>query len=167
MSSIKDTVKNFLKNLEKKFSNAEQIENDEDYHRTEKWVKKTQKSYKKTAILGTIIASILTVVLISTLLRDNGWDSFGVVLLGGLMLLIYLPTFILAGWGHTTMKMHSKEVRKAAWKAAKYGYQIGETIKTKHVDISHEFGNTYKVSSRTEDKGLLFACIAMICIMAA
>ena len=50
MSSIKDTVKNFLKKFGEKFSNVEQIENDEDYHRVEKWVKKTQKSYKKATI---------------------------------------------------------------------------------------------------------------------
>lgn len=50
---------------------------------------------------------------------------------------------------------------------AKYGYQIGETVKTTKVDVSHEFGNTYKVSSHTEEKGLLFACIAMAGIMIA
>lgn len=166
MGGIKNTVKIFLKQFGERFSVVEEIKNDEDYYRVKKWVKKTKKSYKKSTIVCTILATLLTVGF-SILLNMNGFNSFGVALLGGLMFVLGSATFILVGWSRTTMKMHSKDVAKSAWKAAKFGYQIGETIQTTHVNIKHEFENTYKVSSRTENKGLLFACIAMFCIMCA
>lgn len=83
------------------------------------------------------------------------------------MLAIYSYALIFAGWGMVTMKMHFKEVAKSAWKAARYGYKVGETIKTTNVNVSHEFGNTYKVTARTEDKGVLFACIGVMVILLA
>lgn len=160
MNSIKNIVKTFLKKFSERFSNVEEIENDEGYNRVKKWVKKTQKSYKKSTFFMVLLSCIFAIVISNLLKKFNGWGFLGYVLP-----LIFLPIYVLVGWGLTTVKMHFKEVAKSAWKAARYGYQIGETIKTTHVNVSHEFGNSYKVTSTTEDKGILFACIGMMCIL--
>ena len=62
--------------------------------------------------------------------------------------------------GHATMKLYSDDVKKSVLKSGVEGYGIGKNIETTHVEVSHEYGNTYSVSSYTENKGCLFALLA-------
>ncbi len=165
MNGIKQTIKIFLKNFSQKFSVAEDIDSDEQFKNTKKWVKKASKSFKRhsiAAIIFTIFSTILCGTLITQEMNVNGVGGFFVTVLLGA---IYLFTFEFAFLGMATMKMHFKEVAKNAWSAAKFGYEVGEKIQTTHVDVTHEYGNTYKISSRTESKGLLFAIICASVIM--
>lgn len=166
MHSIKETVKIFLNNFSKKFSVVEPITDKEDYIRAKKWTKKATKTFKKCVIFWAILAIVISIVC-HIELKAVGIDGFLLGILTFLLSIIYLGTFTLAGLGRATMKMHFKEVRKTAWEAAKFGYSIGKEIKTEHIDITHEYTNTYRVSSRTEHKGLLFAIICMLAIMGA
>ncbi len=152
-----ETVKAFLAKFKQKFSAAEEINNDDDYDKVKKWVKKTTKTYKKATIIAVII-SILIIILFAS---SGMADGFLLLLIG----IIFTAVEIVAAWGIATMKMHKKEVRKSAWQFAKYGYLVGEQIQETHVDVSHEFGNTYKVTTRTENKGLLFAVISVSIIL--
>ncbi len=165
MAGIKETIKIFLRNFSARFLVAEEIKNDDDFRRVNTWVEKTSKSYKRYCIAGaifTILSTILVGVLLKQQLGINGIATFFLSIVLGI---IYLIVLELAFMGLATMKMHSKEVFKSAWTAAKFGYEVGEKIQTTHVDVTHEYGNTYKVSTRTEDKGLLVAVICVSCIV--
>jgi len=162
---MKETIKNFISDFSRKFSTVEEINNEEDYIGVKKWVKKATKMYKKKTVWSIIWAILVSILCFFWL--KLAVDGFVLWILTIILSSIYLSGFVMAGLGRATMKLHSKEVRKAAWEAAKFGYNVGKDVKTEHITVSHEFADTYRVSSRTEDKGLLFAVISMAVIMIA
>ncbi len=165
MAGIKDTVKIFLEKFSENFLIAEKVDNNEDFQRIDNWVKKTKKSYKRHSIAAIIFTILCTIMIGGALREELGTNTVISFFISIIFFAIYMVVFRLAFLGFATMKMHYKKVFKSAWNAAKFGYQVGEKIQTTHIDVTHEFGNTYKVSSRTEDKGFLFAIICSFAII--
>ncbi len=153
--NIKETIKIFLKNFSNKFSVVNDVTNEEEFLKTKKWVKKARKLFRRYTIISIIIAMVLA-YLTSIVIHPA---------LAIFLDLIYLITFELSGLGCATIKLYFKEVKKSAWQAAKFGYQVGEHIQSTEVNVTHEFGNTYKISSRTTNRGLLFAIICASAIL--
>ncbi len=68
--------------------------------------------------------------------------------------------FLLVNWGYATLIVYIKTIVKSVWKTAKVGYEVGKNVQETHVEVTHEFGNTYSVSSHTHDKRFIGAYIA-------
>ena len=66
-------------------------------------------------------------------------------------------------WGVATFILNAREIFniKKMVELGQIGYTIGKEIKETHVKVTHEFGNQYKVTSHTENKGCLFAFVAV------
>ncbi len=92
-------------------------------------------------------------------------------ILYGLMIGIsgLLPVFIglILGqwsfWGVAAFILNFREIFniKKMVELGKMGYNVGKEIKETHINITHEFGNQYKVTAYTENKGCLFASISI------
>ncbi len=142
---IKDYIKRFIENASK----AEPIQDKSDYYRVEKWVKKVKKLYIVSSVIAAI-ASILIWTLLSKV--DAGVPK--------IVYLLYPPLILLTCWGYAMLVLYLPDVVKSVLKSGQAGYREGEKHQTTHVQVTHEYGNNYRVSSYTEDKGCLFAFIA-------
>ena len=143
-------IKKFLKYLFVKYSTPQEIKTARDYRYVKKWV-------KKISILYTVftIAALLEIPLVCLLL-----PLFEIPKILGYILIT--PYLLLTNWGYATLITYLPEIIKSTFKAGKAGYEVGEQFETTHIQITHEYGNTYRVSSSTENKGCLFGYLAVM-----
>ena len=146
---IKLKIKQFLKIT----SDAVAITCQEDYARARSWLKKA------TIICG--ICSVLGIaygLMIGILSLSSDVIPFGV---------LSIPIGFILGqwsfWGVATFILNIREILniKKIVELGKIGYTAGKEIKETHINVTHEFGNQYKVTSHTEHKGCLFALAAI------
>lgn len=125
----------------------EVINNKSDYTRIKGW--KNRASFLYTAF--SIAAVVIAIFNFSKLSGDLPLPLAYVV----------LPAVaVFFAWGLVTMLLNLKLLIKSLWGATVDGYRIGEQIQTTHVNVTHEYGNRYKVSTETENQG---CAVAMIC----
>lgn len=140
------------------YSTKEEVYELADYHRVKRWTKKVRARYRAF----TVIAVLLTIMIaamgagLSALIGGSGISP----LLAIPLFLLYLVVDLLASWGMATMSLQWKQVIKDVGKTASVGYQTGEQFKETHYQVTHEFGDNYRVTKQTEDKGCLFGIIA-------
>ena len=140
-------LKYFIKSFISASSTSEEVSDSADYSRVKKWVIKVCVLY---AIFSTIAIIAISVVYTYPELFPFPMDFLS---------LLY-PVFIfLTCWGYATLIIYLPQVVKSIAKFGKAGYKVGEQIETKHIRVTHEFGNNYTVSSYTENKGCLFSFI--------
>ncbi len=142
-------IKAFIKKFLKDGSTAEPIHDRSDYRRVKKWVKKVRRLYIVFPIL-----EILMLLLTLPFAKDLEMPLFGYVIL--------LPMSVLTGWGYATLILYLPQVIKTVIRTGSMGFKVGENMETTHVNVTHEYGDTYKISSHTENKGCQFAFIAGI-----
>ncbi len=147
MDAFKITIKRIFEYFVSTYSTPHSVTNDSELISAKKWLKKTMLLYLAFTILGIIVCSFV-LSLFATL-------DFNVA-----VCVIATPLMMLAFLGYASLILYFKQVFKTVLNAGKIGYKVGEQFKTTYVDVKHEYANTYKVSSRTEDKGLLFGFIA-------
>ncbi len=141
-------IKALIKHFIAVGSKAEPIEDLSDYRRVKRWVKKICILYGTATVIA-----ILAIVMLPALSSFFEYPSVFVYIIAP-------PMILLTCWGYATLIMYLPDVIKSVIKSGSTGYKIGENIETTHVEVTHEYGNTYKVSSYTENKGCLFAVIA-------
>ena len=71
------------------------------------------------------------------------------------------PYVLLTSWGYATLITYFPDIIKSVFKAGKTGFEAGEKIETTHIRVTYEYGNNYKVSSTTENKGCLFGFLGV------
>ncbi len=153
--SFVEEIKSFFANFPKYASQPFEVKDEDQYMEANKWIKHVNKLLRKQLIIQLLIALIISII------------SFGFLpihpILKLMICLFYILVFAWSAVGTATLKLYKKELfnikSMIAW--GKAGYDMGEQIKTTHVTVNHEYGNTYRVSSYTEDKGCLFAVIAL------
>lgn len=144
MDNLIDIIKNFLKDLFVKYSTPQEIETVRDYRYVKKWVKKVSTLY----IVFTILA-LLGIPLVYLLL-----PLFDIPQILGFILIP--PYLLLTNWGYATLITYFPEIVKSVFRAGKTGFEVGEKFETTHIQVTHEYGNNYRVSSTTDNKGCLF-----------
>ncbi len=138
--------------FKKHCSIAEPIHNEEDYRRVKKWVVKVSI----LEIIFTVIAIIFIGVLISSLLFSESSEDKTVY-----FMLPLLPLFLFwICWGYATFFLYLPLIFKRMLKYGTAGYEAGKQIKTTNVQVTHEYGDNYKVSSSTDDKGVFGALLS-------
>ena len=151
MKTFKTIIKEIFKHFYNTYATAEKINNAEDYEKQKAWLTKIKRLYKWSIIIA-IVGAIIGVLFISKITEVN-------ILICVLFSVLFMPFMFLCFWGYASMGLYFKPMIKSIWNATKFGYKTGEKIKETHITVSHEFGNTYKVSSHETDKGVLFAYI--------
>ncbi len=146
MKAFITIIKNLIKYFFNAYGKAEPIKDEDDVLKSKKWLKKVIVLYSAFPILGMIIAARFIAPTISE---------------PDLSLALLFPLMLLASWGFASMFLYFKQMIKVIFNAGKIGYTVGSQIKTTHVDVTHEYSNTYKVSSHTTNKGILFTIIAV------
>ena len=147
MNQMKSVIKALIKQFFDTCSVAEPIENERDYRRVKKWTKKIRRLYTAFAIVA--LAEMFCLSGIVRLFEIPVIFTYTVVPF----------TLILTNFGYATLIVYLPRIVKGIVKSGRVGYDVGKNIETTHVSVSHEFGNTYKVSSYTDNKGCLFAVI--------
>lgn len=144
--------------LYKLYSSRDELCELADYYRVKRWVKKVRVLYTVFSILAvlTLIVIVGIVKAIIALMGEADASSPLLVLLYPL----YLVMLLLADWGMATLILQFKQVAKDVGKTASIGYQVGEQVQETHYEVTHEYGNHYRVRRHTEDKGCLFGMIA-------
>ena len=130
-------------------SEAIVIQCDEDYTYALAWLKKAKVLCSVCSVLGIMY-------------------GFAIGISGVLPVdVLSMPIGLFLGqwsfWGVATFILNIREIlniRKMI-EMGKLGYNIGKEFKETYVNVTHEFGNKYKVTSHTENKGCLFAIIAI------
>ena len=145
-------MKRILKNFLELAAQPDPINDISDYRRVDTWIKRTKKLYRNFLIAGAVFTIIGFILLFS-----SGMLNTPLFLLA-LPLLPFLIFF--TACGYATLVLYFPTIFKSIVKAGSAGYDIGKNIETTHVNVTHEFGNTYRVSSYTENKGCLFAYIS-------
>lgn len=142
---MKDWIKNYFKELFVKYSTPKEIETARDYRYVKKWVQKMCVLYAAFTALA-VLEWILVLAFMppAFIFRIIGY-------------VLAPPFLLLLNWGGATLITYLPEVLKSVGKAGKTGYEVGEQFETTHIEVTHEYGNQYRVSSRTENKGCLFA----------
>lgn len=146
MKGILEGIKEILKMFFKMCSTPEPIENEAAHRRVKAWTKKVIVLYGAFTVLGCIIIVM----------------AFGFLMSLGAPLALGVLSFVfmLTCWGYATMILYIRPIFKSVVKWGSAGYHVGEKIESTHVTVTHEYGDTYRVSSHTENKGCLFAVIA-------
>lgn len=146
MRNLLNNIWDWIKSFTADCARAETVEGEEDYRRVKKWVRKAIALYVLCSFLA-----IPQIILVTGLLRvENGSSIAG----------IYSALcFLLAYWGLATMALHCRRIFRGIASTGRLGYEIGKTVQSTHVQVTHEYGDTYKVHTRTENKGCLFAII--------
>ncbi len=144
MDDLTNVIKKFLKDLFANYSRPQEIKTVRDYRHVKKWVKKVSILY----IVFTILAlfGILLVYRLFSLFDTPQTLSY----------IIVPPCLLLTNWGYATLITYLPEVVRSIFKAGKTGFEVGEKIETTHIQVTHEYGNNYRVSSTTDNKGCLF-----------
>lgn len=139
-SGIVSKIKELLVNISKPIAITDQ----ESYNKAKMWLKKALISCGVCLILGIFYAGI-----IKKMIEIPGFICFVL----GEWSLLGLATFILnLGEIFNIDKMSF---------LGKLGYNIGKDFKETNVNVEHQFGNTYKVTTNTTHKGFLFSVIAI------
>lgn len=133
---------NFISALLHISKTAEPIENKSDYTRVKRWVNKATSLY----IIFTVIALVISIVFFNSSSPEVP-----------LIVIIFVAIFV--GLGGATLLMNFKLMLKSTWSAGADGYKIGKTIQTNHINVTHEYGDRYKVSTYTENQGCAVAYI--------
>ena len=149
-------LKNFKLKIKQYFrivSDAITIESQEDYAKARMWLRKAIIVCGICSGLGIVYGLIIGIIGL-----HNDEIPFGV---------LSIPIgFILGQWsflGVATFILNIREIFniKKMVELSKIGYTVGKEIKETHINVTHEFGNQYKVTAHTENKGCLFAFIAI------
>lgn len=148
MNNLTQAIKAMIQSFFDSCSKPREINNEIDYRTSKRWVKKMRTLY----IVFTVFAVIESIIFI---LIPNESDLPDI-----LSKIIFPPALLLTNWGFATMINYLPEIIKSVSEAGKAGYEVGETVETTHVEVTHEYGNNYRVSAHTENKGCLFAFIA-------
>ncbi len=157
MNAFKTAIKNIFKCFFYAYSTPDPIKTDEDVANAKKWLKKTVILYGVFTAVA-LVTTLLAIVLVSAILENEAVDIPTAVI--PFIAVLALPLTLLTCWGYASFFLYFKKMIKVVFNASKFGFIVGEQVKTTYVDVTHEYGNTYKVSSHTETKGLLFAYIA-------
>ncbi len=143
-------IKSLWKALSELYRAREDINSAENYKNAQKWNKRVLRIF----IFRTIIALIIAIALIVLVSSSASGNTF-------LFALLIFVLTIATAWGFASMKVYRKEVVKGVFKAASAAYKVGQKFETTHYTVSHEYANTYKVSSYKTNDGCLFAIISV------
>lgn len=143
MNFIKTEIKKFLS----VYSATEEIHTARDCRRVKKWIKKVTLLYGFFTALAIVFIAVV-------------WGIATTMGPLAIFAVVASPIILLTGWGYASLILNFKQVAKAVIKSGMQGYEVGEKIETTNYEVTHEFGNTYRVSAHTENKGCLFAMIA-------
>ena len=137
------------------YSSPEQVNDLGDCYRVKRWMKKVKRLYGFFTVLA-VLMFIIGLPLIS-------WfrNLFDVSIPIEIFIPLAIPLSFLTAWGYASLILHFKAVVKSVFKSASAAYQMGEKFETTHYQVRHEYGNTYSVSSYTENKGCAFAVFAI------
>lgn len=130
----------------------------EDYYRVKRWKKRVHRLFLSRAVIG-LLFGIFAIRLMGMLAKMPGGDIPGIAQLA--FSVIMPPLWIYVGITFACMKLHKKEVKHTILRGVIDDYKLGEQFQTTHVNITHEYGNTYRVSRRVENDGCLFVFIGM------
>ena len=147
MNYLVEAVKMWVRKFFRIYSVPEPIEDSNDYNRVKAWI-------KKVIILYSVFTGL------SIFFMIIGFSIFSAIDLPGIIYMLLPILVILTAWGYASIILYAKDIFKSVAKAGKAGYKVGEQIETTYVDVTHEYGKTYRVSSHTENKGCLFAMIS-------
>ena len=113
---------------------------------------------KRTCILYAVFSvfAFFEIILFFALYRLLDLPQMLIYILGVLMPALLLLT----NWGYATLISYLPSIVKSVIEWVKGGYNVGKNFETTHVQVTHEYGNRYNVSSYTENKGCLFAVVA-------
>ena len=154
MTFVEDT-KQFFANFSKYASQPIEVKDESECLIAKEWIKRVNKLVRKQLIKYLFLALVISVICFYI-------DSIPTAL-KVIMSVFYILLFSWCAIGTAVVKLYKKEFFNAksmlAW--GKAGYDIGKQIETTHVNIRHEFANTYSVRSYKENKGCLFGIIAM------
>ncbi len=137
-------IKNILIYFFRTYTSPLVVNNSEDALKAEKWLKKLIIFFAVFSVFG--IAFLFFVF--SSEFEGVSWSY-----------LLIIPLGVFMGSCYTCMALYFKPMAKFIVTAAKVGYAAGEEIRTTHVNVSHEYGNNYKVTAHTEHKGFLVSLI--------
>lgn len=153
--TIIEEIKQFFANFPKYASQPFQVEEESQYLVANQWIKHVNKLLRRQLVIYLILALIISV---SSVCFAPIHPFLKVIASLG-----YTLVFCWCAIGTAIIKLYRKELfdvkSMIAW--GKAGYNVGKQIQTTHVNIKHEFGNTYSVKSYKENKGCLFAIIAL------
>ncbi len=147
MNNLINAIKLMIKNFFEQKSAAIDVGDLASYRKAKSWLKKAITLYSFFSVMGIVVTGLV----IKLVTAVQGFHPI-VIILPILLLLTF--------WGYATLIMYLPEIIKNTLKAGKAGFEVGQNVETTHVDVEHVYGNTYKVSSHTENKGCLFAFIA-------
>ena len=122
-------------------SGAITIQCQEDYIKARAWLKKATILCGICSVLGLVYGLIV-----------------GTVVLHNKIPLLSIPIGLVLGqwsfWGVATFLLNIREILniKKMIELGKIGYDVGKEFKETHINVTHEFGNQYKVTAHTEDK---------------
>lgn len=150
MNTFKVIIKSIFKHFYNTYALAEKIKNIEEFERQKRWLNRVKRLYKCATIIA-VLATFFSAIFIAKMFEINS-----------IIVMFAMPLLVLTCWGYVSMALYFKPMIKSIWNATKFGYKTGEKIKETHVNVSHEFGDTYKVSSYETDKGVLFAYIMSV-----
>ena len=148
MNGFMKIIKVWLKNFFDSCSTADPINDLSDYYRVKSWILKVKILYSFFSVVAVI--AILFVLSKPELFAD----------LPFYMYLVAPALMLLTGWGYATLIMYLPKIIKDVVSWGSTGYNVGEKFETTHVRVTHEYGNTYRATAHTENKGCLFAVIA-------
>ena len=155
MNDFIAALKVFVKNLFVEYSTPKEIETARDYRNAKKWVKKVSALYIGFTVFA-VISAVAGIAILDLLIPSVG------IIPKVIITVLCMPLFLLTNWGYATVITYFPEIIKSVFKAGKTGFEVGLNVETTHVQVSHEYGNTYSVSATTENKGFLFGYIAAV-----
>lgn len=136
-------IKNIFMYFFRVYNSPHVVTNNEEALKAEKWLKKLNIFFAVFSLL-----SMAFLFFSFSSIEGFSWQY-----------LLIVPLGVIMGSGYTCMALYFKPMMKYIFTAAKVGYQAGAEIRTTHVNVSHEYGNNYKVTSHTEHKGFLVSLI--------
>lgn len=153
--NLVEELKTFFANFPKYASQPLEVNDEEEYLIAKKWTKRVKKLVRNQLFKYLLLAFVIAIV--------TGFATPINPFLKLVLCLFYTLVFCWCAVGTAVLKLYKKEIFNVksmlAWGMA--GYNIGKDIETTHITVNHEYGNTYSVKSYTEDKGCLFAIIAL------
>ena len=153
--TIVEEIKCFFVNFPKYASQPFEVKEENEYLIAKQWIKHVNKLVRRQLVKYLFLALIISII--AFCLAPIHPFLKVIISLG------YVLVFCWGAIGTAIIKLYKKEIfdvkSMIAW--SKAGYAIGKQIETTHINVRHEFGNTYSVKSYTENKGCLFAMIAL------
>ena len=135
MERIKDEIKKFL-NV---YMNTEPVKTRNTYRRVKGWVVKCLILY----LFFMVGAIILTPVVAPVMSNAPS--------------ILVMIVLVWMGWGFSSMLLNLKFIFKSSLQASKKGFEAGSKIETQHINVTYEYGNTYRVNTYTENQGCVTA----------